>query len=493
MARVVTFGRMPGQIPPGNFREVYYPQLALLDQGTGEGYISRFLHSDGGGTRELPRTISLQYMDTFGHDNAAAVGSLWEVTIDGEAGIMSGRGYLADTPDGHLAEVLAVSKALHHNSVDLTDIPPNGLRIVEHGDWWDEDWHADLHFDIWNLGKTTSVATPAFANARYEVVDGGIVAALERFAEQAGLDQSTVDEVRASIGLAEPLVIDIPTIAEGHTAFEVAAGLTVKGLPKFDYFCRPEPDIPHKIMVDEPDENGWCHVYGHLAQWGVAHTSITGRTVYARRSNDDYARFCQPGVLTDKGLARCGPISLYDGHRPLKECADDPATAWADVRVVDGRHGPWISGIARPHISHEMAERYVARASRTSGHWEYDGGPLRMIVSVNAEGFPIDFKQDALGIAASFSLDDEPASVPVMIPSELLHFAELTPEAQGKARTWIESMRTFATGGNITVVDVSTPSEPTVLSESADDSDTFDVDAAARERARALALQAHDD
>lgn len=465
MARVVTFGRMPEAMPPGNFREVVFPQLALLDQGTGEGFISRFLHSDGGSTRDLPRTISFQYLDTFGHDQAAAVGSLWEVTIDGEAGVMSGRGFLADTPDGRLAELAAVSKALHHNSVDLADIPPDGVRIVEHGDWWDDDWHAEVHFDIWSLGKTTLVALPAFRNARMEVVNPDIAAAL---------------------GLDEPLVIDIIGLTEGHTSLEVAAGLSVEGLPRFDYFHRPEPDIPHKIMVDEPDEHGWCHIYGHLARWGQPHTSITGRTVYAQRSRDGYARFCQPSVLTDKGLVATGPISLYDGHRPLKACADDPATAWADVRVVDGRHGPWVSGVARPHISHEMAERYVARASRISGHWEHEHGPLRMIVSVNAEGYPIDRAMEAGGIAASFDLDDEVVAgmTPVMMPNEMLHFSELTPEAQGRAREWIETLRTLSNTSPLPPPPPQAVDDPTV-----DPDDEFDVEAAAFERERELALE----
>lgn len=479
MSRVVTFGKMPTTMPKGNFREVFFPQLALLDEGTGEGFISRFLHSDGGNTRDLPRTISFQYMDTFGHDNAAAVGSLWEVTIDGETGIMSGRGFLADTPDGHLAELAAVSKALHHNSVDLADIPYNGVRIVEHGDWWDDDWHAEVHFDIWSLGKTTLVALPAFRNARMEVID---------------------DDIAAALGLDEPLVIDIPSDVEGHTPLEVAAALTVEGLPKYDYFHMPEADIPHKIMVDEPDEHGWCRVYGHLARWGKPHTGLAGRNVYAMRSPDNYARFCQPSVLTDKGLVPTGPITLYDGHRPIKACADDPATAWADVRVVDGRFGPWVCGVARPHITHEMAERYVARASRISGHWEYEGGPLRMIVSVNAEGYPIDRVDDG-SIAASFSFDEEVAAgmTPVMMPNELLHFADLTPEAQAKAKAWIgqlngftsESPTTMSVGETTTTVTTTeTVIELNITDAPADDEDDFDPELAELHRQRMLALEA---
>src|SRR5690606_3077000 len=131
-----------------------------------------------------------------------------------------------------------------------------------------------------------------------------------------------------------PLVVDCPSIFGAGTALELTASMSK--LPPYEYFFRPESDIPHKLMVDEPDEHGFVHIYGHLAQWGKPHTGIHGRTVYAPRATDNYSTFCQPGVLTDKGLANTGPITLLGGHASLREAADDPRYASADVRVVGG-------------------------------------------------------------------------------------------------------------------------------------------------------------
>src|SRR5690606_4391465 len=113
--------------PPGTFRRIVFPELARLDEGTREGFLSRVLSSDGANVRDLSRTISFQYVDDHGHLRAVPVGALHEVTIDGENGIASAQGWLADTPDGHLAEICILSEALRHNSIDIGDVPPDGI------------------------------------------------------------------------------------------------------------------------------------------------------------------------------------------------------------------------------------------------------------------------------------------------------------------------------------------------------------------------------
>lgn len=459
MPRVVTFGRMPDTPPPGTFKRIVFPQLALLDQGTAEGYINRILSSDGGSTRDLPRTISYQDRDFRGHDDALHAGALWEVTIDGEAGIMSGQGWLADNEVGHDTHLAVLSKSLYTNSVDLADIPPDGIKLTEHGDWFDDDWHVDVEFLEWALAKTTLVAVPAFKNAH----------------------AVTEEEITASLESDEPLVVEfqVPPTFSGWTATEMVAGMET--LPPWDMFHRPESDIPHKIQVSEPDENGWVHVYGHLARWGKPHTGYDGRSTYAPRSRNDYATFCQPSVLTDRGMVRTGPMVLYGGHIDLRAAADDPRNAWADVRVTDGKHGPWLSGVARPHISAEMAERYVARASRISGHWKGQSGreELRMIISCSAEGFPVEYQPGVDEIVASFEVD----SGPVVMPSALMSFAELTTEDAAKVKEWV---RAAATQG----VEVATAAANDDADDTNDESDDdFDAELAALARERALAME----
>lgn len=410
--RKVTFGEMPTEAPPENFRAVHFPQLARLDFGTKEGMISRILSSDGANTRELPRTLSFQEHDMPGHSGAFAAGSLWEVTVDGETGILSGKGWLADNEHGHDAEIAIVSKSLFHNSIDLGDIGPSDVRIIEHGDFWDDDFHVDIIFENWSLVKTTIVASPAFKDARAEMAD----------------------ELTASLGLDDPLVCEFE--AEGvFTAYqpvEIAAGMAA--LPAWEHFHRPESDIPHSIITGVADDDGWIPVYGNLSQWDRPHRGYDGRKVFTPRPQKAYREFNRPGVLTDRGQVETGPIVLYGGHVSLKEACDDPRNAWADVRVTAGKHGPWVSGVVRPHIAADDAETYVARASQISGHWK--GNDLCMIISCNVPGFGI----DGLGsepaepdeLVASFEIPSERLA----IPAELFSFTELSSDAQDRILSW---------------------------------------------------------
>jgi hypothetical protein len=116
-------------------------------------------------------------------------------------------------------------------------------------------------------------------------------------------------------------------------------------------------------------------------------------------------------VLTDRGIVNTGPIFAYGGHRPGRGVADleqaygGIENTWADVRIVEGRLGPWISGVVRPGV--DDATVYAARASRISGHWL--GGKLKAIVSVNAEGFEVpggDDLYDDLAAGFGFRMDE---------------------------------------------------------------------------------------
>ena len=75
------------------------------------------------------------------------------------------------------------------------------------------------------------------------------------------------------------------------------------------------------------------------------------------------------------------------------------------MHIVEGRFGPWLSGVVRPGTPDTTV--YAARASRISGHWV--GGKLKAIVSVNAEGFevPGDPFAEELAAGFAFSLDED--------------------------------------------------------------------------------------
>jgi hypothetical protein len=265
---------------------------------------------------------------------------------------------------------MIATQAMAGNSVDLADVNARFEEDMDTGEY-------RIRFTKFNLAATTGVATPAFADAYAEV------------------DEMTEEELTASLGdPMEELVASCDvhefTIATSQirndTGIDVDITASMGVVQEHAVFYVPEADKPQKIVVDEHG-----HVYGHLSLWESCHDGVVGRCVRTPRPNDNYASFNKPGVLTDKGIVETGMIFTYGGHRAangadtLEDAYGGIENAWADVRIIEGRFGPWLSGIVRPGISDEVI--YAARASRISGHWV--NGKLKAIVSVNAEGFDV--------------------------------------------------------------------------------------------------------
>lgn len=380
--------------PPGTFKRVEFPQLAMMDTWTEEGPFQRRLESAGGGTRSLPRTIFAQFRND-GHDGAEIVGPLTEVTLNDD-GRVSGAGFLLDDANGHRLAYLHQARALQHNSVDLVEVDYfANVDFQFDKDFVDEDgkeWFApvavNLSFNKWKIGSTTFVALPAFADAHGELPDDEITAALME-------------------NLDAPLVWDGPTILNVPYVDLSQITASVVPLPSWDDFHRPEPDTFQPFTLDEHGV-----LTGHLGLWNSCHDGIMDRCVRIPTPHDNYASFNNPGVLTDKGMVETGPITLLGGHarnmdemrRLLTEASNNVENAWADVRVVPGRFGPWCSGRVRPHITD--AEQYMARASRVSGWWV--DGRLKGICSVNIRGYDVPGSDIAASLfMGSFNDDGE--------------------------------------------------------------------------------------
>lgn len=396
---IKTLGRMPDKMPKGMGFRVRFPVLARMDVETGD---HRLLDSAGSNSRELPLSIRGQFAATYGHDGALVTGALHEITFDDETGIVSGRGFLLDDENGKKHALYIATGAMRGNSVDLAEVK---ARFEEDLDG--DEWSYRIRFTEWSIGATTGVGTPAFADARAELEDDGEI--LASFAGPSG------DELVAEVDEFHVTVMAPPPVAEEIPAEILASGV----VQSYELFFHPEPDVPQKILVDA---NG--HVYGHLGLWDSCHDGIEGQCVRIPRPNDSYASFNKPGVLTDRGIVNTGPIFAYGGHRSAKgrpdlnEAYGGIENAWADVRIVEGRLGPWISGVVRPGVDDTTV--YAARASRISGHWV--GGKLKAIVSVNAEGYDVpgndqDFADLAAGFAFWMNADTGVAEMVASFPS----------------------------------------------------------------------------
>ncbi len=354
------FGTTPTTKPEGMLRPIRFPLLMPLGVATGDG---RFFETEGRGVRELPRPIWFQKSQALNHEGAVGVGSLREVTFEDNAKgkpVAWGRGWLLDTPEGRETALYVQTQSIYHNSVDLNDISMQ-FELIEDG----EDLDLQLRFTQYAIGGTTIVGSPAFADA------------------QASLDAETLAAYRDD---DSELVVDVESVYNFDitTPELVASDATV--VPWADFYI-PEPDHRQKIIVDADRV-----VCGHLGIWNEPHGGQSNTGKYPPRPSDGYASFNQPGPLTEHGQVETGPIFLTGGHPKQPLGQRDPYEAyggvencWADVRVIPGKFGPWVSGRVRPSVDDDML--YAARASRISGHWV--GDSLRAITSVNVAGFDI--------------------------------------------------------------------------------------------------------
>lgn len=151
------------------------------------------------------------------------------------------------------------------------------------------------------------------------------------------------------------------------------------------------------------------YVYGHIARWGACHTGDPwgpGVCAGPEPSMSAYAHFHTGHVVCDDGTdVPTGVLTVGAEHAPedmspymAQDYYANAANGWADVHVVDGQYGIWMSGVLRPDLT-DMDLR-VLRALSLSGDWRGLGGHLEMVgaLSCNGPGLPI--KRAALAASA---------------------------------------------------------------------------------------------
>lgn len=202
----------------------------------------------------------------------------------------------------------------------------------------------------------------------------------------------TFDRVRVALGGE---ITDYPLGGDGLAL--VASALPV--LPSAA-FAIPEPDHYVAPHVTEPDASGWRYYVGHIAQWGACHIGFADRCVNPPRSKSNYTYFHTGMVRTDQGDLLTGVVTfnrrdqVRGGHARNDLSAVDTVafydnTSWvgADVRVVDGKHGPWACGVVRRDLSSD--DLHALRASGPSGDWRRIQGSLDLVsvLHVNTQGY----------------------------------------------------------------------------------------------------------
>lgn len=171
----------------------------------------------------------------------------------------------------------------------------------------------------------------------------------------------------------------------------VAAAISAPVAPPAVWFANPQFDEITPLMVGD---DGW--VRGHLARWGVCHTSFPG-TCVTPPHEDEFSYFTTGELATREGTrVPVGQLTLGTGHapaglgaRPAAVHYDHTGYAVADVAAGADAHGIWVAGALCPDVDEITVRRL--RASALSGDWRRIGGALRLVAAlvVNVPGFPI--------------------------------------------------------------------------------------------------------
>ncbi|HEX9994507.1 MAG TPA: hypothetical protein VGB14_16375 [Acidimicrobiales bacterium] len=340
--------------------DVWYSELAFSeDTGDGRDFTDCTWTARDPAVSTMPVFVQTQNLPA--HWEARLAGFFTEVTGLGERAAPQGRGRWFAIDAGREARSIIAGAGRFGVSVDPGAVEVECAETEE-----DEDgveWCTRWRFLAYEIIGMTVEPMPAFARA-YVTLEGG---------ETAGDDEA-----------------------------RVAAGSAAPPLPARAWFDMTEPDDGDDRYVDQGQgrqavpltitDDG--RVYGHAACWGACHVGFPGACVSPPRP-ESYASFhtgltrCADGTEVNTGrlVVGCDHASTARGVSP-SEARDHYAHAglgWADVRVSNGRHGPWVAGVLLPDVT--AAQVRVLRGLCLSGDWR--GGELVGLLAVNVGGFPI--------------------------------------------------------------------------------------------------------
>lgn len=399
-------------IPPADIAGFVSMSLTFEGADTHEGaWTRRFFTLGALKTRPLPLTIFDQPNNT-GHYGAPAVGAmtrLWREDRGGGTTVIRAVGWINGTEAGARAlhaiqtgersflSVDPIWHAYHYSTEETASTETYTLRFYDP----DSD-------EIVEVKQTASVLREV-----YEVTDGTIFAGtmLALAGAFAGATQEVIsaDEYAAwqLKALPDLDVINDATLPSAETI--VASGIVADGTtitiprdPAIEDFYIPEADKLTKAVVDGH------RVYGHLAGWDMCHTGCDSHCVRPPRPAN-YSKFHRtPRPVADGRRVMTGPITLGTRHsRAATEATIDEkirhhentGSAVADVRIIEGKYGPWMSGVLRASVTPAQVEQLMM--SHPSGEWL--SGHLHNVLMVNSPGFGVVEPSDTDGVVTASS------------------------------------------------------------------------------------------
>lgn len=382
VASIYSFATPPTVVLPGDQERTHGDEYALPIEAYSLGHWRGVLAVEGVETgdtprrefgadaliwRDLPLPLMWQKQTAEGHMQSVIVGRHDEIERDGA--YIRGKGLFdVQGADGAEAHRLVYNRFIRGLSVTLDDMNDNDIEFV-----WPEEETAQEEGEPVEDPMAALFMEPEkvlFHHARIiDTVLTGQPALQEAFIELVPDAEVNVEHPDDE----EPILAGAPLA------------------PPLDWFQNPQlPDIT-PLTVEESGR-----IYGHLAKWGVCHTSFSG-TCITPPFEQNYGYFTTGEILTREGARTpVGQLTLGTNHapsgigaRPAAAHYEHTGHAAADVAVGADDHGIWVAGAVRPELGPRALR--TLRASALSGDWRRISGSLRLVAAlvVNVPGFPI--------------------------------------------------------------------------------------------------------
>lgn len=349
-------------------------------------FLVRMLQPGGGTWRDLPLPLGVIFDTPHASGDveapvAGGIDSIYRDSVDPR--IIWGEGWFNEDEIGCRAAELVNSRSLRGVSID-----PYVAEVEIAGG--DGDMVDDA-LDTADEGPTMVTFT------RY-VIGGATVCPFQ------ALESATIAIVAAAnipettwVAVDGLLVVSPATEPNEEPAAMTAAAAAEEKPPRAWFETQEPPGLMPLTVTDDG------RVFGHLADWASCHTGFPNACVTPPRSPSGYAYFhvgeleTAEGDRVSVGKLMISKTGTRGGHAPTSGVGrleaqrhyDDQTAVGAYIRVVDGRYGPWASGVVRPGLDEDgIAE---LRANPPSGDWRRVNGALELIaaLAVPVPGFPI--------------------------------------------------------------------------------------------------------
>jgi len=360
-------------------RWVSGPNGVALQEPTGDG---RDFSECVWTFRDGPLPLMFHNVSDWQHIGAVLAGWADENTVVN--GTPFSAGWFHDSDAGRALRDVLVAQGRFGVSVD-----PGAVTWEDRCTEVDEDgWciEAETWFLTYDIAGMTAEPFPGFETAWIEL--GNPAAASTTEPSDAADDDASAEPVAASGTIT---VTPRPARLEYSTMTEPPDD-DPRNVPQLS-----TGGIAVPLTIEDGDDAGWRHVYGHIYPEGACHIGYPNECRTAPSSPTDYANF-NLHANPSPGGPPVGTLVYGLDHAPLvgitaQQARDHYANTtlgWASVRASNGRNGGWFSGVVRADVTPHAVN--VLRASGVSGDWrEWGDYELDMfgLQSCNLPGFPI--------------------------------------------------------------------------------------------------------